>query len=348
MLPVELGDKITEKNILFSASVELTYRCNQKCVHCYQQGLSAAENELSASKVKGILKQLADSGCLFLSLTGGEPLLRPDFWEIAEFAKKNNFALTLQTNGTLINKAQAKRIKELNFIQVHISLLGAKAKTHDAITGLAGSFEKSINAARLLRDKGLTVFLKATLLKENAAELEDMDLLAKSLGALTIFSPIVYPCTNCSSLPLTHRAGDKEIKRIFKFLTRKHKNDTLLPRAQEDDAPLCLAAKSDCSVDPQGNLYPCVGLPFLLGDLKKDSFKQIWQNSENADIFRKLKIKDWQECRGCELADICVRCPGLGYLEHGSLKIPSKETCRLTKILKEVLDEQEEEKIREA
>ena len=207
-----LRRKIVEKNIPISASFELTYSCNINCNICYQ--FLPDRNELTTLEVKNILDQLADAGCLYLSFTGGEPLLRKDLWEIAEYAKEKTFALTLQTNGTLLGLHEADRIKKLNFFEVHISVLGADDSTHDRITRTKGSFRKAINAAELLIERGITVVFKTTVMKENFAEYKDIWKLGKELGARPYFSPVIYPKTDKNKGPLEHRLSDEDLKEL--------------------------------------------------------------------------------------------------------------------------------------
>jgi len=348
MIPDSLAQQISEKNIPLSASFELTYQCNHKCIHCYQPSPHQAEDELTTVQIKYILQQLADAQCLFLALTGGEPLLHKDFWEIAEYAFRKNFVVTLQTNGSLLTRSSIDRIKELNFLQVHISLLGADSKTHDAITGYPGSFGKVIKATQALIEKGITVFLKVTLIKENVNQLRQIDRLVKNLGALVVFSPTIFPCSDCAKHVLDYRISDTDLKKAFTYLAKKDKNTLLLNQVLDGESPLCFAGRSDCCVNPKGQLYPCVGLPIVLGDLTKETFKQIWDNSDNLKKIRSLKFKDLKKCQECELINFCIRCPGLCYLENGSLITPSQEICRITKAIKEVFDEYEEKKVSEA
>jgi len=329
-----LMDKIVEKNIALSASLELTHSCNLRCVMCYQclqQG-----SELSTDEVKNILDQLAEAGCLYLSFTGGEPLLRQDFWEVAEHAKKRAFALILQTNGTLIDSYAASKIKELNFLQVHISILGATAKTHDKITQVEGSFEKAIAAAECLVKRKVNVVFKTTLMKDNFSEYIDIWDLTAQIGAEPYFSPVVFPKINGDNSPLKHKLSDDQ---LIEFISSAFPRSPDLSRAYATNGmvALCQMGKTDCCINPKGEVYPCVGLPLVSGSLREDKFSSIWNNSPVLDNIRTLDPQDLEDCSECELASICMRCPALGFLEKkGILGAPS-ECCRMTKIIKEVI-----------
>ena len=140
-----LQKKAVDRYIPINAHLELTNNCNLKCVHCYVVK-EKTRSELNYSEIINLLDQLADAGCLWLALTGGEVLTRDDFFDIAFYAKKKNFALRIMTNGTLIDESAADSIAELAPVAVDMSLYSATKDTHDTITQTKGSFEKTLRA----------------------------------------------------------------------------------------------------------------------------------------------------------------------------------------------------------
>ena len=186
------------------AGLELTCRCNIRCRHCYVTG--SAEEELTLSEYRGLIDDLYDLGTFCLVFTGGEPLLRDDFFDIVGHARKKGFLTVLFTNGTRIDRETADRIEAARFWQVEISLCGATADTHDLITRCPGSFKKTVAAVRHLRRRGITVNLKTLLTRLNVHEFRSMETLARSLGAWFRFdvrsirgwtatwSPLIWHC----------------------------------------------------------------------------------------------------------------------------------------------------------
>ena len=336
-----LAEKLWAKRIPVGCSFELTWRCNLNCRFCYQYRND--DNELKLNEIKRILDELADSGCLFLSLTGGEPLLRRDFWDIAEYAKKRHFALTLQTNGTLINKDSLKRIKKLNFFEVHITLLGAKAQTHDWFTQSSGSFDKVIKAIELLRTDNIKVMLKITLMKQNFSELEGMNRIARRFGCRQFKSSVVTPRSNGDKAPYAFRMNDRQMKNFYSELFKKNPREKKLYESYAGDPMLnCGAGFIGLAINPVGEVYPCVALPVSVGSLRKNSLSQIWNTSDYLKKIRETKLDDLTICSKCRLLSICMRCKGMAYLEAGSIVAPSKEFCRITNIIKEVMDDEKE------
>jgi len=333
MILGDLDKKVKEKNIPVEAAFELTWRCNLKCILCYQ--FPPDNNELSTNEVLDILDQLHDAGCLYLSLTGGEPLLRKDFWEIAGHARKRTFAVTLQSNGTLITPDVAQRIHEHAFMAVHISLLGASEATHDSITGIQGSFRKAMDAASMLATAGTHVVMKATLMKQNFDEFHDMEAFAKNLGAELALSPVVFPKSTGEKTPALFRLDDDQMREFYAYRFRENQTE-IAPERDISTLPLCQFGRTDCCINPHGKVYPCVAVPLEVGDLKKQKFSAIWEHSDILKKIRCATMGDLVECSKCSLLPSCVRCSGMAFLEEGSVFSVPHECCRMARIMEEV------------
>ena len=332
LLPDRFAYKIEKKNIPFNASFELTWKCNLRCVHCYQN--PPCNEELTETEVKDILDQLAQAGCLFLTFTGGEPLVRRDFFEIARYANRKKFALYLKTNGTLMTSSIAQSLRRLNFLEVHFSLYGATAKTHDSITQKAGSFQKTIDGVKYLKEEGIKTQLMVTLMRQNIAELMQMKTLSERLKADLFYSPLIYARHDKGKDPLKFRLTDKDVKALYwkdRFKEKKLLEDTDRPSLT------CQFGRTACTINPLGEVYPCVGAPIPAGNLREHSFKEIWQTSHLLREIRSITDKDLKECSTCESARYCFRCSGAAYLEKGDIMSPYPEACRLAEIKKEVV-----------
>lgn len=333
VIPEHLDAKILEKSIPFSSGIELTWRCNHRCIHCYQYPPSP--NELSTQEIKNILTQLADAGCLFLQLTGGEPLLRPDFWKIADFARKLSFAIILYTNGSLVTTEVASRIREFRFVQVHISLLGASEKTHDRIARTEGSYKRVIKAVEYLRDKDVNVMLSTVLMKENFSEFKEIIRLAKKMGVENRILPTIFPTDGRSKAPLDLRLSDAQLKEFYSYLFNIEKVDFgFYTRGGKE--PLCGFGRKGGAINACGDLYPCIGVPIALGNLREKTFTEIWQSSAMLKKIRATHTENLTGCNTCLLSSHCMRCSGLALLEDGDLFGSSSECCRITKIVNEV------------
>src|SRR6185295_19018279 len=177
----EMGAKALKLGIPLGVQLDLTYRCNERCVHCYLD--HDDHGEMTTAEIKDLLHQLADAGVFFLILSGGEIFLRKDLFEIVEHARKLLFSVKLKTNAVMIRKAKAERIAKLGVESVQISVYSHKANVHDAITKLPGSFRRTIEGARFLKAAGVKVSFANVLMKHNVDDYPEVQALAERIGA---------------------------------------------------------------------------------------------------------------------------------------------------------------------
>ncbi len=319
--------------IPLTVAAELTYRCNQRCIHCYVvPGEEEQRPELTTDEWLKLLDELALAGCLYLTYTGGEAMLRPDFWKLVQAAIERNFALQIFTNGLLVDEAAARRLVELNVLAVGVSLYGVTPETHDRITRLPGSFERSLKAIRRLRQAGLTVFLKHVIMRENKKAYPSILRLAAELGAIPQLDPILVPANDGSLGPTAGRLADAELAEV---LGDKRVNPALDFDGQQMPE-LCSAGLSTCSINPYGDVTPCLQLLLPAGNVRRQRFMKIWREAPTLELIRSLRPEDISGCRNCKLLHYCARCPGLALLEDGDLLGPSRIACRQARIFKEL------------
>ncbi len=328
-------------NIPLSVLFELTYRCNLFCVHCYQ--VDRDSEELSFSEVADIIDQLAAENCLFLTLSGGEVFAREDFFDIARYAVKKGFALKVFSNGTLINEGVAHELAGLRPLEVGVSIYGSDAATHDQFTSVPGSFNRSVNALKLLKRQGVLTVVKCLLMKENMNQIGGIKALANEVGAILQFDPIVAPKNDGNRDPLQHELSDTDLHRFF-ALEIAEPNKAKEPNPWLSESIICRAGRDLCCISPRGDIYPCVALPVTLGNLRKQSFAEIWRGVE-AERLRKLTPSDLHECVSCPDLGYCTRCWGLAAVESRDYLGPSKINCRIARIRHRISVERAENKI---
>ena len=142
----DMGARAMALGIPLSVQLDLTYRCNERCIHCYLD--HEDHGEMSTGEIKDLLDQLAAAGTFFLNFSGGEIFMRKDLFEILEYARKLQFSIKLKTNAVMIRAAKAKRLAALGLESVQISLYSHKPEVHDEITQLPGSFKRTMEGAR--------------------------------------------------------------------------------------------------------------------------------------------------------------------------------------------------------
>lgn len=318
-----------DENIPLACLFEVTYRCDQECVHCYRAGISRLP-ELSTSGVVEVLEKLSRGGILFVTFTGGEPFARDDFPVLLEEASRIGFVLRVFSNGTGIDRKRAKMLAGNGVAGVDLSLYGAVAETHDRITRRAGSWNLTMNALAELTGAGIPVVINTTIMKQNTGEIIALADLASSRGAG--FSPNAVYCPPAGGIApgMECRAEDAAIAVLASELP-------LGPAPRNRELALsshpCNAGRSSFSVDPSGRVFPCPIFPEPVGDLTVDELETFWKNSSFLTWMRGWTIADFKECAACPDLGSCNPCPALNRLENGDFFTPGGSICRLAKLL---------------
>ena len=198
--------------IPLTATFELTHACNLRCCHCYLENSQGSEDELTTDQWLSCIDQAVDLGAYFATFTGGEIFSRPDFLDIARYALKRGVFFALQTNGTRIDAEMADVVRDLHPTKVEISLYGASAEVHDGITGVPGSFRKSVKAIELLRNRDIKVGVKTTVMSMNRDQVQPIREMAAGLGAWLSADPVVMPGIKGGDEITSYRMDDDEYR----------------------------------------------------------------------------------------------------------------------------------------
>jgi len=325
----ELQTKALELGVPLNAHLDVTYRCNERCTHCYLD--HDDHGEMTLAEIKDLLDQLADAGVLFLTLSGGEVLMRMDFFEILKYARGLQFCVKVKTNGFMIREKEADRMRDLGVQEVRISIYSHRAEIHDAITKLPGSLKRSVTAIRLLKSRGVNVVIGNVLMRPNISDYAGVKDLAKDLGVEVTTDPTITPRMDGDRSLLQLGIRDAQLTEVFHDteLVGNVEEFCALPAAVDDSAldyiP-CSAGHTYCYISPYGDVYPCVQFPLPCGNVRKDKFLNIWRNSTQMNDVRSIRTRDLPTCSSCAHAGTCTRCPGLAYME-GNMRGPSSLDC---------------------
>jgi AdoMet-dependent heme synthase len=312
-----------------SVHIDLTWRCNERCIHCYLD--HDDPDELNLSELRDLLDQMADAGTLFLTLSGGEIFLRKDLFAIVEHARLRGFDIKLKTNAILIGEREAERIAGLGVHQVQISVYSHLPQVHDAITKVPGSLERTLRAIGLLRARRVHVVIACVLMKPNTGAFRGVQDMARELGAEFTIDPTITPHLNGDRSILDLNIDREELRRIFETESLVGDVDafTAAPGPIDEDTldgTPCSAGHSSSYISPHGDVYPCVQFPLTCGNVRQDRFLDIWQGSAGFGEIRAIRARDLPVCSSCGHVGTCTRCPGLAYME-GSMYGPSSADC---------------------
>ena len=328
----DMGARAMALGIPLSVHLDLTYRCNERCVHCYLD--HEDHGEMTTAEILDLLDQLAAAGTFFLSISGGEIFMRQDLFQILEYARDLRFSVQLKTNAVMIRAAKAKRLAQLGLDQVQISLYSHIPETHDAITLLPGSHARTLEGARLLIEHGVKVRFACVLMSHNADDYHGVRALAQTMGAAFSMDATITPMMDGDRSILSLNVNQDRLAEVFRdqsLLGEEAEAMTTAPMApaSKEDAQLslpCSAGHTACYVSPYGEVFPCVQFPYLTGNIRKQRFVDIWQHSPQLQEVRAIRVSDLEGCSSCIHSSNCTRCPGLAYLE-GNMRGPSIQDC---------------------
>lgn len=323
---------------------ETTVSCNLSCVHCRASAMDArAPEELTTAQSLKLLSDIASFAKPVVVLSGGEPMARPDIYELAAEGSRLGLRMALATNGTMLQTDSAQRFKDCGIARVSISLDGAKAETHDAFRGLSGAFEAALRGAGACKEVGLQFQINTTIARHNLHELPKIQELAVSVGAAALHLFLIVP-TGCGrDMDESEMISPDEYEQVlnwaydaskdsrislkatcaphyFRVMRQRAKaeNVQITPQTHGMEAMTkgCLAGSAVCFVSYKGDVYPCGYFPVSSGNVTQTPLEQIWNESE---LFKSLRNAGLLrgKCGGCEYARVCGGCRARAYAETG-------------------------------
>jgi radical SAM protein with 4Fe4S-binding SPASM domain len=321
----ELELRYIRANRIHAAFIEVTHRCPCECLHCLIGGHRG--DEMSLDEISDLIQQLRAEGAFELGVSGGEPFLRDDLPQILEAAHRERFFTSLLTTGLLVGRAEVELIRRLGVHDVELSLLGGSAETHDAVMQTPGAFARAVQAARWLREAGVDVRLKCTILRANWREVSAMRDLAREIGAHFSASTLVSPRLDGDPAPQRLALTEEQVAQLHPTLV----DGGLLPDERYETGALlkCRAGITVAGVSPEGDVFPCILMRRRVGNVRERSLKRIWRDEPDPFLLslRALQPTDVAECHSCALRSVCHRCPGVAWLETGRVEGRSPSAC---------------------
>jgi mycofactocin radical SAM maturase len=310
---------------------EITLKCNLHCAHCLSDAGTGSPSELTAQEGRDLVDQFTANRVFQVNVGGGEPFIRKDFLDLLGYAHEKGLVTCVSTNGMLIDDGLAERLSRLKMLYLQVSLDGATADVNDRIRG-KGTHKRILDAMACLSRHDVPFSINAVLTRANYPQLDDLRALAKQHGAdlrVSRFRPSGRGKESRDSL-----APDKEQLEAFaEWLEEQHlvrTGDSFFCLTSEHrrrkGLDMCGAAKMTCCISPTGDVYPCAFLqerPFLVGNVRERSFKEMWEHSLVFSRFRNLNV---ETCVACSRFDTCRGgCPAMAYHTYHDILMPDPE-----------------------
>jgi radical SAM protein with 4Fe4S-binding SPASM domain len=286
-LMLEMGARALKLGVPLSVQMDVTYRCNERCVHCYLD--HDDHGEMSTAEIKGVLDQLAEAGVFFLIFSGGEVFMRMDFFEVVEYARALMFSVKVKTNAFMIGEKEADRLAAHILANV---LMRPNFQDYAGVKALAKEL-----GAEFTIDPTITPMMDGDRsILSLGIEQEELQQVFRDEGLVgnvdEFCAPPAGPMAEADALEM-------------------------LP---------CTAGHTACYISPYGDVYPCVQFPMPSGNVRRSKFLDIWRHSPELNEVRSITIGDLQGCSQCVHGSSCTRCPGLAYME-GNMRGPSIQDC---------------------
>ncbi|HHY55180.1 MAG TPA: radical SAM protein [Chloroflexi bacterium] len=319
-----LLQQAVERRRLLSVHWEVTHRCSERCRHCYLAVLPPhrrPQDELTTTEALALIEQMAALGALNLTLSGGEFFVRRNWHDLAAAAHDHRFVVRIFTNGLAVTPVKARQLAALHPYTVEISVYGADAATHDAMTQTPGSFARTCRAFTLLAEHGVRTVLKTPLMRSNISHFDALRDLAAQLGATFRYDLILTPRRNGDRTPL------RDALRYADLVRHYRRTLTGAPTPGATGCRLCNVGRSALAIMPNGDVHPCVELPIRVGNVRHTPLRTIWESAPAWAWLTSVDAGALPVCGECPLGALCGRCHGAAHLESGDWLAPATTHC---------------------
>lgn len=340
------GEYFNDKPQLTSLHIEITSKCNERCVHCYIPHENKI-NHIDADLFYNILNQCKNMNLLHITISGGEPMLHKNFCDFLKKCRDYDFSVSLLSNLTLLNEEILEEIKANPLLGVQVSLYSMDSNIHDEITQMQGSFNKTKDAILKLIENNIPLKISCPILKENKNCYIDVVNWAKEHKILVGNDYVILAKYNHETDNLSHRLSIDDVKDVIGNIIE---NDTEYVIQMEAEAEkkknisendfVCSVCHSSICIADNGSVYPCAGWKdYVVGNIKNTSLKEIWDNSEKVNYLRNLRKKDFSKCLDCSDKEFCTMCMVRNANEdpEGNPLIVNDFFCNIAKLNKEII-----------
>lgn len=318
-----LSDVYDRKGLLFHLHADVTYRCPLVCGHCYLGGSRHSVGDAPTADWLRLFRDAAGLRVFSLMISGGDPMARPDFWTLVEAAHSHRFVIGVKTTGWFVDRAAARRFAGYKPITVDISVHGNQAGTHDAMTGVSGSWSRAIAAVDHLFAEGVRTRVAMSAVESNLDEALAVRDRFRPLGIESMITTTLLPAIDGTSLSCRSAAEDRQIDLRCRLNLDLPSWE---PTSPSPKSRLCNAGRIGLTVVPDGTIQPCPTWPIALGDIRSGGLEDALRSPQLARI-RRLTHADRKGCTGCPDLAYCAFCAAAADLESNDPCAPNRFSC---------------------
>lgn len=326
-----------------SCMFELTYRCSEMCIHCYNPGATrngdevshrADQKELSLEEYKHIIDDMYENGLVKVCLSGGDPFSKEFAWELLDYLYLKGIAVDIYTNGQRIVN-EVKRLANYYPRLVGVSIYSGIAKDHDAITRIPGSWRRSMQVVKELHELAVPMNLKCCIMQTNLHSYYMVADIAKEYGAIPQFEINITESNDGDLCAKQLRLTEEQLQVVLRDnnLTLYVGKEAPNYGGMKRDLSLCScgAGETGFCLSPNGDLRGCVAFTQIYGNLREQSVTEVLTGSSLLKEWRSAIVADYQECGQHDYCDYCNLCAGINYTEHGDFRSPAETNCYMAK-----------------
>lgn len=337
------------KPFLQNFHIELTSKCNERCIHCYIPH-EKKNTDIDYDLMMKVLDQCIEVGVMTLVFSGGEPMLHPDFCKFVRRAKDLDFNVTILSNLTLLNDEIIEALKYRHVACVNVSLYSMEPEIHDAITTVKGSFEKTKNNILRLIDNNIAVQINCPVMKQNRDSFHEVIIWGQEHKCSVITDYIIMGRSDRTIDNLSNRLSKDDLRGVIEkiaensvFFRTNLKSEGVFAEYKtiNADRRVCGVGLSTLCMVANGDVYPCAGWQqYICGNIGNKTLQEIWESSQEVNYLRSLRLRDFKQCVDCDDYDYCLMCVSRNYNESfaGNMFDIPQITCDAAHVHHEVVD----------
>lgn len=351
-------EEVQGRPLISSLQFELSSRCNERCIHCYiPDKKKDLGGDMPIEKVKSVVDEFAEMGGIHVTLSGGEAFLHKNIIEIAKYCRSKDLKITILSNLIALTDRQIEELKDVNLSLIQTSLYSMDPQIHDTITTVKGSFARTKSAIERLVAADIPVQISCPLMKANYRVYKDVLDYARSLKIKAQTDYIMMARADLDDSNLANRLSLEETEYVIRQIIENdlaYQAITLNQKPIDEEIkfdierfkrqPVCGVGYDNCCITVNGDVYPCAGWQdYILGNVYKQSLKEIWESSERIKKLREITQASFPECLECEAIGYCNRCLVRNYNEsNGDMFSTPKHFCDIAFLNKRLVEEYEQ------